>query len=195
MNLPFHLLAPLLVVLPAANAIELPRESQRGDEVALRVVAPAGPVSRPLAEDILPFQGSAASQDAAFPQQVSIERRVTIRIAPRAAPPPMPVAMFAQDSVLEGPRFAERKAGKCLPIGAIAGVQPVSTRKLLLTMRDNRMFTAELEKGCQARDYYSGFLVAQSGDGMICKDRDKLRARSGATCEVSGFRQIVTLTD
>jgi hypothetical protein len=55
------------------------------------------------------------------------------------------------------------------------------------------MFTAELEKGCQARDFYSGFLVAKSSDGMICKERDKLRARSGATCEVNGFRQIITL--
>jgi hypothetical protein len=127
-------------------------------------------------------------------EQVSIEQRVTIRITPRPAPPPMAAAFFDQDSAAPGrPRFVERKAGKCVPIGAIGGVQPVSGTKILLIMRDDRLFTAELEKGCKARDYYSGFLVAKNSDGMICTGRDELRSRSGTTCQVSGFRQIVEL--
>jgi hypothetical protein len=101
--------------------------------------------------------------------------------------------MFEQEAGSSGPRFVERKFGKCLPMSGIIGVQPVSGRRLLLIMRGSRMFTAELEKGCQARDFYSGFQVALSSDGMICRDRDQLRARSGATCEVSGFRQIIEL--
>jgi hypothetical protein len=105
----------------------------------------------------------------------------------------MPAMMFEADAESGGSRYIERKYGKCLPASGIVGVQPVSGRKLLLIMRDNRMFTAELKKGCQARDFYSGFLVAKSADGMICKERDELRARSGTTCQVSGFRQIVEL--
>lgn len=101
--------------------------------------------------------------------------------------------MFEADSRSGGTRFVERKFGKCLPAGGIVGVQPSTGRKLLLIMRDNRLFTAELEKGCLARDFYSGFLISKSSDGMICKGRDELRARSGATCQVSGFRQIVEL--
>lgn len=193
MQISFSLLAPLLLLLPAANAFDPVAPGPRGDELTIRLTVASGSISRPAAADVLAVQGAGPMADMDYPQQVSIEQRVTIRIAPRAAPMPMAPALFAQDSALDGPRFIERKFGKCLPIGGIAGVQPVSGRKLLLIMRDNRLFTAELEKGCRARDYYSGFLVAKSEDGLICKERDKLQSRSGATCEVNGFRQIVEL--
>jgi hypothetical protein len=195
MHLTVHLLAPLLVLLPAANAVEPPREPAPGSErevkVTIRLVVPAGPISRPTAADILPMQRTAGTAGVDLPQQVSIEQRVTIRVSPRQAP--MPPMMFDADTESGGTRYVERKFGKCLPMSGIVGVQPASGRKLLLIMRDNRIFTAELKKGCQARDFYSGFLVAKSADGMICKERDELRARSGTTCQVSGFRQIVAL--
>jgi hypothetical protein len=186
-----HLLAPLLVLLPAANAVEPAALPESGEVVTIRLVVANGPVSRPAGADILPMQRTMDAARVDLPQQVSIEQRVTIRVSPRQAP--MPPMMFEADSGSSGARYIERKFGKCLPMSGIVGVQPVSGRKLLLIMRDDRMFTAELEKGCQARDFYSGFLVAKSSDGMICKERDKLRARSGATCEVNGFRQIITL--
>jgi hypothetical protein len=186
-----HLLAPLLVLLPAANAVEPAPLPQSEGELSVRLVVPAGPVSRPASAEILPIQRAASDMGGALPQQVSIEQRVTIRVAPRQAP--MAPVMFEADTGSSGPRYVERKFGKCLPLSGIVGVQPVSGRKLLLIMRDQRMFTAELEKGCHARDFYSGFLVAKSSDGMICKERDELRARSGTTCQVNGFRQIITL--
>lgn len=186
-----HLLAPLLVLLPAANVVEPAPLPEGKTEVTIRLMLPAGPVSRPTSAEILPMQRAADEARVDLPQQVSIEQRVTIRVSPRQAP--MPAMMFEADAESGGSRYVERKFGKCLPASGIVGVQPVSGRKLLLIMRDNRMFTAELKKGCQARDFYSGFLVAKSADGMICKERDELRARSGTTCQVSGFRQIVEL--
>lgn len=188
-----HLLAPFLVLLPAANAVEPDVVAQSGPEVAIRLVVASGAITRPGSPQVLPMQRVADGVQSELPQQVSIEQRVTIRIAPR--PSAIAPAMFEANSSASGPRYIERKFGKCLPAAGIVGVQPGTGRKLLLIMRDNRLFSAELEKGCLARDFYSGFLVAKSGDGMICKERDELRARSGATCQVSGFRQIVELGD
>jgi len=92
-----------------------------------------------------------------------------------------------------GQRFSERKLGKCVPVAGIAGVQPASPDRLLLIMRDQRLVTAQLGKGCRSRDYYSGFLVAKNADGMICTGRDALLSRSGANCQVRTFRQLIPL--
>lgn len=191
-----HLFAPLLALLPAATAVEVPRDAapiEQGEQsVSIRLVVTSDAISRPASAQVLPLRSAGNPTAFDLPEQVSIEQRVTIRVSPR--PAPMAPMMFQNDAGAGGSaRYIERKFGKCLPMGGIAGVQPVSGRKLMLIMRDNRIFTAELEKGCQARDFYSGFLVAKSSDGMICKGRDKLRARSGTTCEVDGFRQIVEL--
>lgn len=130
--------------------------------------------------------------DLSVAHQVRIEQHVTIRITPRPAPGALGPLGFDDDLDSDGGgRFIERKAGKCLPIGAIAGTQPVASRKILLIMRDQRVFTAELKKGCNSRDYYSGFIVARNSDGMICTGRDELQARNGASCQVHGFKQVV----
>lgn len=166
MNLLVQMLAPLVMVLPVLG----------GGEVAPSAFQPADPGAVPVAE------------------QVSIQQSVTIRITPRPAPAPMQSAAFAQgfDDGAE-PRFIERKFGKCLPISAIFGFQPVTNDKLLLILRDQRMVTAQLEKGCQARQFYSGLLIKRNADGQVCTDRDALQSRSGASCQVTGFRQIVQL--
>jgi hypothetical protein len=192
MQLSFNLLAPLLVLLPMANGGQPePRQGPAAAEQEVYLVLPSGPISRPALRAMMPFEPPLELDRLDIAQQVSIEQRVTIRITPHNAPLPVSASMFDQDSGHSEPRYAERKYGKCVPIGAIRSVRPVSTSKLLLIMRDQRLFTAELKKGCQARDYYSGFLVAKNSDGMICTSRDELRARSGTTCQVSGFRQIV----
>jgi hypothetical protein len=184
-----HFLAPLLALLPGANTVAPAPE--RDGAVTIRLVVAGEAISRPASVNVLPMQRPLDAARLDLPQQVSIEQRVTVRVAPR--PVPLAPAMFEADGDVNGPRYIERKFGKCIPVRGIAGVQPVSGRKLLLIMRDNRMFTAELMKGCRARDFYSGFLVAKSSDGMICKERDELRARSGATCQIDGFRQIIEL--
>ncbi len=159
-----QLLAPLVLLLPALGAVEAPRDRS---------------------VETQPFQPMAA-------EQVSIQQRVTIRVSPRSAPMPMDAAMFdnGMDSG-RGPRFAERKWGNCLGIDSIAGVQPIDNSRLLLILRDRRMVTAKLEKGCQGREFYSGFIVARNSDAQICVGRDRLQSRSGMGCQVSGFRQLV----
>ncbi len=165
MNPALHLLAPLVLMFPAMAVVEAPRDS----------VQPASP---PVAPEPA--------------EQVSIEQRVTIRINPRPAPmpdgPDMAVGPMSRE-----PRFAERKMGKCVPLAGIAGMQPASSNTLLLIMRDDRLVTAQLQKGCQAREFYAGMVVKRAADGQLCVDRDTLMSRSGANCQVTAFRQLVPL--
>ena len=168
MNPAVQLLAPLALLFPTAVAVEQQSSVER---------APL-PISAPVA------------------QQVSIEQSITIRINPRPAPMPNVATLVAEGAdVGSEPRLIERKAGKCLALGAIAGVQPLSDGRLLLILRDNRLFTARLAKGCQAREFYSGFIVKRNVDGQVCISRDELLSRSGASCQVSGFRQLVPAGD
>lgn len=120
-------------------------------------------------------------------KQVRIEEHVIIRISPRAPIRPDFVDPF-EDSAS---RLVERKMGKCVPVGAIAGVRLDGNDRLILFMRDRRIISATLEKSCRARDFYSGFYVAPSKDGMLCAERDQLQSRAGANCQVSKFRQLV----
>ncbi len=141
---------------------------------------PPGRVFRRLAES---FRTSAA-------HQVRIEQRMTIRISPRPSPV-QPGLAFDMPEDEGGPRFAERKIGKCLPISGISGVQPDRGRRVILYMRDERVITAQLERACHARDFYSGFYMARSPDGKLCVDRDILLSRSGVNCKLTRIRQLV----
>lgn len=122
--------------------------------------------------------------------QVRIERQMTIRISPRAAPaqPNMLMDLPAREI---GPRFVERKIGKCVSAGDIAGVQANGGNRLILYMRDRRIVSAELERACRARDFYSGFYLSRNSDGKMCVDRDTLLSRSGSNCKVTRMRQLV----
>lgn len=136
--------------------------------------------------------------DALGANQVRIEQQVTIRISPRPLPMPMNPQSFVSDSFDAGgggPRWVERKFGKCMPVSGIAGVQPGPNNRLILLLRDRRVISASLNKSCRSRDYYSGFLVARNADGQLCTGRDDLLARSGASCKVSGFKQLVQVDD
>lgn len=119
--------------------------------------------------------------------QVRIDQRLIIRIAPqssRSGPlsEPMPVPQKRQ--------FREKKISRCLPIKGIAGVR-VEDSRLILFMRDQRIIGANLEKTCRARDFYSGFYVEHTNDGMFCAGRDDVHSRAGATCAVSRVRQLI----
>ncbi len=125
--------------------------------------------------------------------QVRIERRVTVRISPVG--PALRQGMVAEMAPPSIPRMSERKMSKCVAVAGIAAVQPDAAGKLLLFMRDRRLVSASLEKACSARDFYSGFYLERSRDGMLCVDRDKLHSRAGATCGISRMRQLVDRDD
>lgn len=120
-------------------------------------------------------------------QQVRIEQRTIVRIAPRSAFSD-PIVQMPQRPPVQ--RFHERRANRCVPLQGIAGVQ-VADNRLLLFMRDQRLFGASLEKACRTRDFYSGFYVERTGDGMICAGRDDVHSRAGATCAISRLRELV----
>ena len=124
--------------------------------------------------------------------QVSIEQHIIIRVAPQMRSNP-----DARTRPLAAPyqpvrrRFEERAMAKCVPVAGVAGVQITEANRLVLFLRDNRVVSAGLDKGCAARDFYSGFYVARSADGMICSGRDKLQSRNGASCKLGKLRQLV----
>ncbi|MFC4295678.1 hypothetical protein ACFO0A_11495 [Novosphingobium tardum] len=121
--------------------------------------------------------------------QVRIEQRLVIRVAPvaptRMRRLPDPPAFSIDD------QYRERKVGRCVAVAGIAGVQIASDDRLLLFMRDQRLISAQLEKACSARDFYSGFYMERSEDGNLCVDRDMLQSRAGASCSLSRLRQLV----
>lgn len=126
--------------------------------------------------------------------QVRIEQRVVVRISPHSTAQRQSLMADLPQRPLP-PRFEERKMEKCLPVSGIAGVETGSGNRLLLFLRDRRVVTANLEKSCRARDFYSGFYVEPNEDGKLCVDRDKLQSRSGANCEIDRMRELVPITE
>jgi hypothetical protein len=201
MSFSANFLAPLALLLPSAGAADA------GEAIALTAEAEAeAPIPAPqhvaARSGTIPaetpgktwhdmvmrgFSGEAANQ-------VRIEQRMTIRINPR--PAPVTPDMFAGIPTRSiGPRFTERKMGKCLRVSRIAGVQTSGRQRLILFMRDQRIVSAELERACSARDFYSGFYLSRSDDGKMCVDRDTLLSRSGANCKITRLRQLIETRD
>jgi hypothetical protein len=126
--------------------------------------------------------------------QVRIEQHLQIRISPRQGP--MPVQLEIEESrTISDPRYAQTKAGKCIAANNFSSVGAGPGRRLFLFTRDNRVFSALLERGCQARDYYQGFYLAASPDAKLCVDRDRLLSRAGANCRLKQIRELVEVGD
>ncbi|HUD28150.1 MAG TPA: hypothetical protein VMQ93_04705 [Novosphingobium sp.] len=194
MNFASALLYPILLLFPAAGArdaapggdvgeqaVEAPVEAHAWPPYEIPGVSAESPYAASLLQHALPLDA----------WQVRIEQRMTIRITPRTGaplPPDMFVGMPGGDGV---PQFTERKIGKCLSIAGIASVRPDRANRLLLFMRDQRVVSAELDRSCRARDFYSGFLLERSEDGRVCVDRDTLLSRSGMNCKLTRIRELV----
>lgn len=181
------LLAPLalLVPLPAGTTVS---EAPRSDSELVPAPLPAQPTaaSRHAATGWIALE----AMKTPVQQQVRIEHRVMIRVAPATA---LPRTSFNDDGLRpdQQVRLVERPMGRCLPVSTITAVRPVAGNRLLLRLRDRRLVTAALSRGCRAADFYSGFYVERREDGMLCADRDELQSRTGATCEVGSLRQLV----
>ena len=149
--------------------------------------------------------------DAFRPQaaeQARIEQHIVIRIAPAAPPEAVPRPEMRGDARPDGRRnfstemaargggrVEERGMAKCIPVSGIASVQISAQNRLILFMRDQRIVSAALEKGCGARDFYSGFYVERSSDGMMCSGRETLQSRTGVSCKLGKLRQLVEADD
>lgn len=132
----------------------------------------------------------AAEINAAMPvvdqpvrDQIRMEQTVIIRI-PSAAPPPKGKAKDFQEE------YSEEKMGGCVVMKKIAGVRVTGKQTLELLTVDGHLVRAYLNKGCEAREFYSGFYIEKPGDGRFCKNREILHARSGAECSITKFRLL-----
>lgn len=125
------------------------------------------------------FAAAAGQVDYA---QLTIRERVIIRVprmSPGRTPPAQPI------------RWEEKKGPKCIPAAALAGALLSDRKEIDLVLRGGRRVRAELEGDCHGLDFYHGFYVKPSADGMICADRDVVRSRSGAKCPIDRFRLLV----
>lgn len=205
MNLAAAMLYPFVLLLPAATTDSGRSADESGYDAfgqSAETVRQAYARDQQLPLPVVSEQPDGASTVTAFqgPEpdsawQVRIEQRMTIRIAPRGLRSSS-TEMFSgtTDDDFDS-HFSERKIGKCLPMTGIAGVQPNGSNHLLLFMRDQRIVSAELERACRARDFYSGFYLSRTSDGQLCVDRDTLLSRSGMNCKLKRIRQLVAEDD
>jgi hypothetical protein len=192
------LIAPVLALLPVAGiAPDLPGPPEPAPAALLP--APPPPVQPSTDRALESFAETArAMRQQENAGQVRIEQRIIIRIAPGLPSRDLRDerrSLFGPAGRPLAPRMEERKMTQCLAVAGIAGVQPDGPTRLMLFMRDQRIVSAALEKSCNARDFYSGFLVERSTDGMICAGRDKLLSRSGSNCALGKLKQLVATAE
>lgn len=178
------LFAPLALLAPAFGG--------ENDASANAELLPRSASAEPVQVEAF---GAVDPDELMVVRQVRIEQRVTIKIAPRD--PAIRPSMLAQMTPPSGStaKLAERKIGKCVSVSGIAAVQPDPVGRLLLFMRDQRLIAASLEKTCHPREFYAGFYLERTGDGLLCVERDKLHSRAGTSCAVSKLRQLVAADD
>lgn len=87
-------------------------------------------------------------------------------------------------------RYAEKKGPKCIAVDQLAGAQ-VGSDTVDLMLRGGNRVRARLDGDCPALDFYAGFYLKPSADGLVCAGRDSIRSRSGDSCTVSGFKMLV----
>jgi hypothetical protein len=188
---PFVLLFPVVGVTEARAVDEDPSVAM-GEPMPGQPAAPAGSQTGSAGNWF--FREVAERFRVQAQNQVRVEQHMSIRISP-ARPQTMPQFLLDMPQREIGPRFVERRMGRCVPVSGIAGVQPDSDNRLILFLRDRRMVSATLERACRARDFYSGFYVDRANDGQICANRDTLLSRSGANCKLTGLRQLVEVDE
>ena len=114
--------------------------------------------------------------EAVLLAQLTFREQVIIRLPSRHSPP---AAM----------QWKEKDGPKCIPVDDLAGAQ-ISREGVDLLLRGGKRLRAKLSR-CPPLDYYSGFYIRPGRDGRVCEERDAIRVRSGGSCEIEEFRQLV----
>ena len=109
--------------------------------------------------------------------QITIQQTLIIKRRAAALPKPL--------------KWKEKKGPKCVALSQIAGAAVVTDDAIDLVTRAGDRLRARFSSNCPALDYYSGFYMKPTQDGRICSDRDVIRTRSGAQCEIERFRKLV----
>lgn len=117
--------------------------------------------------------------------QMTIRQRLIIRIPRVLGGHPMASAMPSR-----GARWTERKGPKCVSAELLEGAIITGEDSVDLLIADGSRLRAELDDHCPALDFYSGLYLKQTADGLICADRDSIRARSGSICRIDRFKRL-----
>ena len=108
---------------------------------------------------------------------MTFHERIIVRV-PRLGPPP------AQTM------WKEKRGPKCIEANELAGALFSAPAAVDLVLKGNHRVRAVLEDECEALNFYSGFYLKPSADGKVCAGRDAIRARSGVSCAIEGFRAL-----
>lgn len=119
--------------------------------------------------------------------QLTFHQRIVIRV-PRLPDPP---EASMQMRVMPPPKWDEKKGPRCVAIPAITGAMVNRPDSVDLVLIDGNAYRAHLRDKCPALDFYRGFYMRQTSDGMLCSGRDSLRSRSGGDCEIKAFKRLV----
>jgi hypothetical protein len=134
-----------------------------------------------------------AAQRPQFSGTITFHQQIIIVRTPAAAHPANAAAggaATAQAPNASQIRWEEHRGPHCVAWAQIAGSGLLSQDSVDLVFRDNTRIRARLERHCPALDYYNGFYMSATADGLICADRDSIRARTGGECRIDRFRSL-----
>lgn len=125
----------------------------------------------------------AASAERREYAQVTVRQQIIVRVPPRPIQP-------AGASLMQ---WREGRGPRCVPARFVAGATALGRNSVDLVMRDNRRVRARLDNSCPGLDFYHGFYVSGTQDGMICADRDSIRSRMGGQCQIDRFMSLTAV--
>ena len=115
--------------------------------------------------------------------QVTVRQRILIRVQQGSRPVHSPSMIHWREG--RGPR--------CVPASAVIGATQPGDDSVDLMLRDRSRIRARLARGCNGLDFYRGFYVNGTADGLICADRDAIRSRMGGQCGIDQFRSLTAV--
>jgi hypothetical protein len=130
--------------------------------------------------------GGAAEADPAGTHfaQVTVRQQIIVRMPARGR------VVHPAASVVH---WREGRGPRCVAARAVAGATALGRNSVDLVLRDNSRVRARLDSSCPGLDFYQGFYVGGTADGMICADRDALRSRMGGQCEIDRFTTLTAV--
>ena len=147
----------------------------------------------------LAFGGDGTGKDKQPPPRTQLTGTITFHqqiIIVRTPAPTRPANAAAAASTASAGanasriRWEEHRGPRCIAWAQIAGSGLLGQDSVDLVFRDNTRIRARLERHCPALDYYAGFYMSATPDGLICADRDSIRARTGGECRIDSFRAL-----
>ena len=129
----------------------------------------------------------AAPASATRVAQVRIQQHFVIRV-----PRPDTVRRVSTTTAPLPPiGWVEKDADKCVKMQSLAGATITRPDSVDLFLSGGKRLRAKLGDECPALDFYTGFYVKPTKDGMICAKRDVFRSRAGGECRIKAFRTLV----